>query len=194
MGAHDRTYRRAPGRYPCAEGADIQEFLPSPLGPQRPEVEWLRQYVHPLASVDPRYGDTSDLQAFGQAVGKSGIVALGESTHGSREIFQLKDRLFRYLNRERGFGTFAIEASMIDSFTADEYVQGGAGSPEEVLRSLGFWTWKTEELVELVAGMRAAARVRPARFTGFDMQDYRPAFAAASQPPLSILSRGGRRC
>ncbi|WP_420459555.1 erythromycin esterase family protein [Neolewinella sp.] len=154
-----------------------REPLTSPLGPQRPEVEWLRQYVHPLASVDPGYEDSSDLEAFGRAVGTSDLVGLGESSHGSREIFQLKDRLFRYLNRERGFGTFALEASMVPCFEANEYVREGVGSPRAILDGLGFWTWRTEELIELLEGMHAAARDRPVRFTGFDMQDYRPAYA-----------------
>ena len=168
----------ASSTYPLSNGPKGRS--PAPSAPKRPEVEWLRQYVHPLASVHPGYEDSSDLEAFGRGRRHQWTWSgLGESTHGSHEIFQLKDRLVRYLNRERGFETFALEASMVPCFEATDYVREGVGSPQAILDGLGFWTRRTEELTELLEGIHGAARDRPVRFTGFDMQDYRPRFCRA---------------
>ncbi len=50
------------------------------------------------------------------------IVSLGESTHGSREIFQMKHRMLEFLVTEMGFSIFSIEASMPESYAVGDYV------------------------------------------------------------------------
>ena len=148
----------------------------SPTRPDDPRLEWLRQYIHPLRSTEADFPTTTDLTAFGAAVGESAVVGLGESTHGSHEIFTLKDRLFRYLHQHHDFRTFVLEAPLIQSYDVNDYIESGEGSVPKLLTNIGFWPWQTEEVVELIKGMRhAPGKTRP-RFTGMDMQNYTQAY------------------
>ncbi|WP_157976222.1 erythromycin esterase family protein [Lewinella sp. IMCC34191] len=153
-----------------------KELVRSPTLPDDPRLEWLRQYVHPLRSTEATFPSTEDLAAFGAGVGDGAVVGLGESTHGSHEIFTLKDRLFRYLHQNHDFGTFVLEGPLVPSFAVNDYLESGDGSVPELLREIGFWPWQTEEVVELIEGMRQIPGDRRPRFTGMDMQNYTQAF------------------
>ncbi len=72
-----------------------------------------------LTSVEPQSG-FSDLEGIKEIVGDSSIVALGECTHGTREIFQMKHRLVEFLATEMGFNPFAIEANMPEAQRLNE--------------------------------------------------------------------------
>jgi erythromycin esterase len=117
-----------------------------------------------------------DLAAFGKAVGDARIVSLGEATHGTREIFQMKHRLLEYLVKEKGFTVFAIEANWPESQAADRYIKTGEGDPKKALADMYFWTWQTEEVLSMIEWMRAfnaAPGNHPIlSFTAFDMQTY----------------------
>lgn len=136
-------------------------------------VDWLRARSIALATTEPGNG-FADLEPLDALVGDARIVALGEATHGTREFFLLKHRVFEYLVSVLGFTVFAIEASWPDALAVDEYVRTGAGDPGVVLAGLGFWTWNTEEVLALVRWMRqwneSAPDGRKVRFLGFDMQ------------------------
>lgn len=117
-----------------------------------------------------------DLEAFGKAVGDARIVSLGEATHGSREIFRMKHRLLEYLVKEKGFTVFAMEANWPESQAADRYIKTGEGDPKDALAAMYFWTWQTEEVLDLVVWMRAFNKASPGRtlsFSSFDMQTYK---------------------
>ena len=119
-------------------------------------------------------GDSDGLAAFGKAVGDARIVALGEATHGTREFYQLNHRLFDYLVRQKGFTVLAIEANWPEALAVDRYIKTGEGNPREALAGMNFWTWYTEEMLDLVEWMRAynqAPGQHPTlTFTSFDMQ------------------------
>ncbi|HBE70047.1 MAG TPA: hypothetical protein DDW52_18020 [Planctomycetaceae bacterium] len=117
-----------------------------------------------------------DLEQLDSFLASPRIVALGESTHGTREIFQMKHRVFRYLVEKHGVRLFGIEASYAACLPIDAYVVTGLGDPREAIAGQGFWTWDTEEVLALVEWMRAWNQRRPEgesplRFYGFDTQD-----------------------
>jgi erythromycin esterase-like protein len=119
----------------------------------------------------------NDLEPLKRLIGDARIVALGEPTHGSREVFQMKHRLVEFLVNELGFSIFSIEANMPESFRLNSYVLDGKGDPRALIRGMYFWTWSTEEVREMVVWMRRHnARVEKqkrgtrVRFTGFDVQ------------------------
>ena len=127
---------------------------------------------HSIAAIAP--GDSvADLEFLGQYVRDARVVGLGEATHGTREFFQLKHRVFQYLVEREGFRTFAIEAKFEPSIEIDRYIRGGEGDVEALVNGLGFWTWDTEEVIELVRWMRAynARGGDQLNFYGFDVQD-----------------------
>ena len=102
------------------------------------------------------------------------IVGLGEATHGAREFFSLKDRIFRFLVQKKGFTVFAIEAPWLTSLAIDRYITNGKGDPREALAGT-FAVWDNQEVLDLIKWMRAynvTRGTRPAlRFVGIDIQD-----------------------
>jgi erythromycin esterase len=145
----------------------------TPLARQQQVLSWLRRHAIPLAGVEAGLG-FADLQSLKTVIGSARIVALGEATHGTREFFQLKHRLLEFLVIEMGFTTFAIEANWPESLAVNDYVLHGRGDPAKVLAGLHFWTWNTEEVLDLIHWMRQynAHRIHEdkVRFVGFDAQ------------------------
>ncbi|MFD7342575.1 erythromycin esterase family protein [Streptomyces violascens] len=99
---------------------------------------------------------------------------MGEATHGTREFFQLKHRLLEFLVREMGFRTLAMEASAAASRAVNAYVQHGTGNARSALAGLGFWTWRTEEVLTMIEWMREYNSAVPPQqrvtFAGIDPQ------------------------
>ena len=87
-------------------------------------------------------------------IGNARIVSLGEATHGTREFFQLKHRMLEFLATEMGFTIFSIEANMPEAYRLNDYVLNGTGDPAQLLRGMYFWTWNTEEVLEMIRWMR----------------------------------------
>lgn len=136
-------------------------------------LSWLRQHAIPLTTLEAGYG-FADLQPLKPVIGSARIVALGEATHGTREFFQLKHRLLEFLVTEMGFTTFAIEANWPESLVVNDYVLHGRGDPAKVLAGLHFWTWDTEEVLDLILWMRQynmhSTHKTKVTFAGIDAQ------------------------
>lgn len=136
-------------------------------------VEWLRANSYPLDTTEARSG-LYDLQPLRDIVADARIVSLGEATHGSREFFTVKHRLLEFLVEEMGFTVFAIEANLPEADAVDDYVLRGIGNAADALRGMYFWTWDTEEVLDLIEWMRGYNLSRgdrpPVRFRGFDAQ------------------------
>ncbi|MET9427037.1 erythromycin esterase family protein [Streptomyces sp. NPDC003036] len=136
-------------------------------------ARWLIEHARPLDTLTPG-APTEDLKPLGEALRGTRIVGLGESTHGTCEFFRLKHRIVEFLVREEGFTTLAMEASQSAGRALDAYVRHGIGDPERLVARLGFWTWRTREMVDLVEWLRAYNRDLPEerriRFAGTDPQ------------------------
>ena len=154
--------------------------LAEPLTPLEATTVWLDETATPLATVDPK-ANLNDLDALPPAMTSARLVGLGEATHGMREMFQLKHRLFRYLAERHGHTLFMIEANYHAGLAINEYVQGGKGDPEDLLAEIGVWPWQTEEVVALIEWMRAYNRDHDNAlyFIGVDMQYADDALAEA---------------
>jgi len=142
-----------------------------------PEIaDWLKANAVPFATADlsQQPTDFSDLTYLKDAIGSARVVGLGEATHGTREFFQMKHRVLALLVKELGFNTFAIEATWPEANRINDYLHTGVGDPQTLLSGLYFWTWNTEEVLEMIQWMRnhnlnpgGAPQVS---FFGFDMQ------------------------
>jgi hypothetical protein len=62
-----------------------------------------------LTTVEAGHG-FDDMMPIARIVGDARVVALGETTHGTREFFQLKHRMIEFLTTQIGFTIFTIEA------------------------------------------------------------------------------------
>ena len=136
-----------------------------------PVTDWIAANAIPLATPEAGHG-FADLQPLKKLIGNARIVALGEGTHGTREFFQLKHRMLEFLAGQMGFTIFSIEANMPEAYRLNAYVLHGTGDPAELLEGMYFWTWDTQEVLEMIRWMRAFNQSGKGRveFTGFDMQ------------------------
>ena len=153
----------------CAEDAVIPT-LPLPDPPPDPASAWLDANTHPFDGPHLSLPHTG-IEFLRDIVGDARIVALGEATHGTRDFFEMKARILRFLVEEMGFNTFAIEATWPESRRLDQYVRTGEGDPEVLLSGLYFWTWNTESVLEMIEWMREHNEAGgDVGFHGFDMQ------------------------
>ncbi|HKN37365.1 MAG TPA: erythromycin esterase family protein [Terriglobales bacterium] len=151
------------------------------VGPApKPVSEWFRSNAIPLKSTNPDSA-LDDLSPLKRVIGDAQIVALGEATHGTREFFQLKHRMLEFLVEKLGFTVFAIEGNWPESLAVNDYVLSGQGDPAEALAGMYFWTWDTQEMLDMMRWMRRynqdPAHVKKLKFVGFDMQTARVAVA-----------------
>jgi erythromycin esterase len=166
-------------------------------------VDWMRSNSVLFNTDDPLAPSDSDLAPLDAMIGHSSLVAMGESTHGTRQFFRMKHRVFRYLVEHHGFDHFSIEASLPEALAVDRYVQTGIGNPADLLRGMHFWTWTTTEVASLVTWMyewNKAGKQPRLRFTGFDMQyaavaiDSVVAFGRSLSPSLGDSLRAAYQC
>jgi erythromycin esterase len=153
------------------DGKPLTDLVGLARVPSAGEIAWLRKNAIPITSDDPA-APFADLRALGAAIGDARVVGLGEGTHGTAEFFRMKHRLTSYLAAEKGFTVFAIEANMPEARVVNEYVLTGRGDPKAALAGMYFWTWNTQEVLDLIEWMRrynASGRGRM-EFWGFDLQ------------------------
>lgn len=155
------------------DGVKLVDGQPITSGPTPSEIMWLKSQIRPLTTCNPASTLNTDLDVLKSLVGDTKVVALGEVTHGSSEIFKMKHRIIKYLAETCGFNTFAIEANMPEAYNVNDYIQHGKGDAVELLQGMYFWTWQTREVLDMVEWMRLHnQRGGDIQFTGFDMQFY----------------------
>lgn len=139
--------------------------------PTKAQITWLQKNV--IALNDGNAANrNANLAAFKKEIGTAKIIGLGEATHGTSEFFAMKHRLLEYLANETNVGVFAMEAYMPEAYKVNDYVLHGKGTPEDCVYGMKFWTWRNEEVVNLIKWMKTynETHTKKIRFEGFDMQ------------------------
>ncbi|WP_338876247.1 erythromycin esterase family protein [Spirosoma sp. SC4-14] len=139
-------------------------------------VQALNNVIFPIQDANPSR-DFTDLSPLDTLLAKAQLVGMGEGTHGTREFFQMKDRLFRYLVQKHGFQTIAFEANFGRSVIVNRFLHGqtsNLASATDAAKSMYFWTWSTDEVRELLQWMKEYNMTKSANqqlsFYGFDCQ------------------------
>ncbi|MFZ4523057.1 MAG: erythromycin esterase family protein [Bacteroidales bacterium] len=105
------------------------------------------------------------------------IVGMGEATHGTKEFFNMKAKMFKFLATHCGFRVFAIEATYGGTLKINDYVLYGKGDVLSAMKGMEFWTWDTEEVKELIEWMKRYNQEKPdgkkLKFYGFDCQSFK---------------------
>lgn len=137
----------------------------------QPVVEWVAAHAVRLQTPAAGHG-FADMQPLKKMIGNARIVSLGEATHGTREFFQLKHRMLEFLATEMDFTIFSIEANMPEAYRLNDFVLNGNGDPATLIKGMYFWTWDTQEVLDMVLWMREFNKSGKGRvqFTGFDIQ------------------------
>lgn len=143
--------------------------------------------AQPLRTVQAA-GPMDDLAVLDPIVRGARIVGLGEATHGTREVFQLKHRLLAYLVERHGVRVLAFEENSVATREIDRYIKGGPGTPEQALRR-AMMVWRTEEIRDMVVWLRShnqrAAAADRVSVVGVDVQD----LSAEAEGILAALER-----
>ncbi|MGD8428278.1 MAG: erythromycin esterase family protein [Balneolaceae bacterium] len=84
----------------------------------------------------------------------------------------MKHRLTKWIVSQNDTTVFVIEASMPEARAINQYVLYGKGYPKKLLANLHFWTWNTEEVLNLLKWMRTynLSGKGQIEFWGCDMQ------------------------
>lgn len=117
-----------------------------------PPPLWFAQHAAPLRTTEPS-PDDSDLAPILPLIGDARVVALGDATHGTHELYTLKLRLVPYLVAHAGFRTVALEGPY-DLEKLDTFVKTGEGDPAAALDVDAYFFWHVEEALELVRWIR----------------------------------------
>jgi erythromycin esterase len=142
------------------------------VGPEQQQiVEWIRKSAIPLRHIEAGLG-FADLQPLPHTFDNVTVVGLGETTHGTREFFQVKHRLLEFLVTQLGFTVFALESSFAACQPINDYVLFGKGDLPSLLTAQGYVGWDTQEMVALLEWMRGYNHTVPderkVKFYGLD--------------------------
>ncbi|WP_059170435.1 erythromycin esterase family protein [Bacillus sp. FJAT-27445] len=142
-------------------------FDPNSISPK------LKEMIIPLKTAQAGNG-FEDLQPLKDILKGVKILGMGEATHGTKEFFQMKHRMYEFLVEEMGYRAFAIEAEFGIHKIINDYILNGTGSIEEVISVMIFWTWSTQEVADMIDWMKDYNQnpnnIEKIRFYGFDMQ------------------------
>ncbi|MCI0768101.1 erythromycin esterase family protein [Bacillus sp. TL12] len=116
---------------------------------QKNIVKSIQSQAHPLKTIEPSKS-FDDLKPLKNMIGNAQYVGLGETTHGSSEIFTMKFRLVKYLVTEMGFTNFGMEEDWGNGLKLNEYIQTGKGNPREFLKLL----YPTDEIIAMIEWMK----------------------------------------
>lgn len=142
----------------------------------------LATLAQPPADLDLRWLDTA---AFAQRLETVRLIGLGEATHGTREIYQLRHALTAHLIEQQQVRLVLIEGSYLRCKLLDGYLQGEAISLDSALRATKRWMWQTESVRQVMAWLRRYNQGRPpaerVRLCGADQDNYDDSGAALLQ-------------
>lgn len=150
-----------------AFGDDAPQFSE----PTADEIKQLNQQLIPLNSLTST-SSNQDLRPLRQMIGSARVVALGENSHGSSTIFQMKLRLIRDLVQHQNFRLFVLECPAVEAEKVNDYVLHGKGSLKKVMPYLVYKSWQTKEMVAIIAWLRTYNQTHTKKviFKGIDMQ------------------------
>lgn len=114
---------------------------------------WLRAHATPIATVEPA-ADDSDLEPLLSMVTGARVIALGDVTHGTHELYALKQRLIPLLVTRAHVRTIVIEAPYAEWEEVGAAVRAGS-DPAGLLASSDYWFWNTEEMLAVLRWVAA---------------------------------------
>lgn len=133
--------------------------------------------IIPIESCNPQDEiSTKESKNLSSLFQDSRIIALGEATHGTHEIFTMKHRLIKFLVQSKGFKLIGLEAGMPEVEVMNRYILRGEGSSSALLAvyQLGMWSVGNYEVLALVEWLRTYNKTQTnsnkVRLCGFDVQ------------------------
>ncbi|QEN17278.1 hypothetical protein D3H54_17805 [Mycobacterium sp. ELW1] len=119
-------------------------------------------------------------EALEEIIGDARVVLIGESSHGTREFYEARAEITKWLIQEKGFCAVAAEADWPDAYRVNRYVRGRSDDASADDALTGFerfpaWMWRNTTVRDFTtwlhthnARCRADGR-REAGFYGLDL-------------------------
>ena len=101
------------------------------------------------------------------------IIALGESTHGTKEFTLVRAEIVKSLVTQYGFNAFLLEADFMPCKAINEFILTGKGDPETLLLNVKLWPWIHQDFLDLIIWMKDYNQLHPSgkvQFFGMDSQ------------------------
>ena len=129
--------------------------------------------VKPLVKTSDFDRDFIDLAYLWSFVGDAEIIALGESTHGTREFFELKHRVLQYAILRLDVRVFVLEDNQLAVERINNFVLHNIGTVDEAMKGL-FAVWSTLEMRNMITWLHRYNFRNPddpVAFVGMDIQN-----------------------
>lgn len=89
------------------------------------------------------------------AIGDSEIVMLGESTHGTKEYYDIRAEITKALIKDKNFNCIAIEGDWPDAYQINKYINGEEyNNGEEPLKAFDrfpTWMWRNQSVLTFIS-------------------------------------------
>jgi len=122
---------------------------------------------------DSIYSIDANLKQLITDISSKKIIALGESTHGTKEFTILRAEIVKSLVSQYGFNAFLLEADFMPCKAINEFILTGKGDPETLLLNVRLWPWIHQDFLDLIIWMKDYNQLHPSgkvQFFGMDSQ------------------------
>ena len=118
-------------------------------------LQELNTNITQLPSVSPLQYKDEVFRKFDSYFDNAQIIGLGEDSHGVKEFFELKQRIFRYLVKNHNCRALGFEYGFRfqKSLEIENYVASGKGDLDSILSGL-HWIHRNQEFKGLIEWMR----------------------------------------
>ena len=152
-------------------GELYKQEAPKIFIPNIAELNWIKENAN---TFDTSLSDneSSNLKGLTKIIDSARIIALGEGTHGTNQFFNTKDQIVRFAAEKYKNIVFAMEANMPEAKLVNDYIINGKGVSKAALAGMYFWTWNTQEVLNMIEWMRKYNESGKGKieFWGFDLQ------------------------
>lgn len=139
---------------------------------QSDAINWVNKNAHPL------HADTAstlaDLAFFSGVLKNNRVLGLGEASHGTKEFYNQKKRIIKYLITDLNYRSLGFEFSASSMEAIDQYVQNGKGDLKDLMKDL--FLYNTAEIYDVFELIRQHNERQPVEgkvsIFGFDKRDF----------------------
>jgi erythromycin esterase len=134
--------------------------------------EYLNKHSIEIKNADD-YSNLNDLRFLKKPLQHTSIVALGESTHGTKEFFTMRNRIILYLIDSLNFSIVLFENNFSATHEVNSLLTNPGYDSRAILDSLFIRVYQTSEMSDLLDQLkRRISRTRQIYIEGYDNQDF----------------------
>lgn len=132
----------------------------------QPQVDVLTSFEQSLSGVS----DLTD----GQIPHYARIVAVGEATYGTKEVWDIRQQMLSTLTKKQDFRLFALEGDFGGAQVVNDYIVHDKGTATDAAYALKNAIYETSEMVDFIQWLHdyndSVSNKKKIHFYGFDMQ------------------------